>query len=248
VQTFVDAQISISPLTSTEEVGSSHTFTVTLTKNAGAGSSVVAPGETVAVTLTDDHGAANSGLAGSCVTGVTDSNGQCTITFNSASAGTVTVNARSTLSVGGVSLTRATNDGAHGDSANAVQTFVDAYITISASPAMPTAGTDNEVLTISVYTNDGSGGVYAPADGVPVTASIATDSASSSFSGGVSTCQTDSSGPTEGTCTVTINASSAGHTTVNASFTNLSVGGVQLSRATGDNVSLDSADAAIDWQ
>jgi hypothetical protein len=125
---------------------------------------------------------------------------------------------------------------------------VDAYITISASPAMPTAGTDDEVLTVSVYTNDGLSGGYAPADGAPVTASIATDSASSSFAGGMSTCTTDSSGPTEGTCTVTINSSTAGQTTINASFTNLSVGGVPLSRATGDNVSSDSADAAIDWQ
>ena len=64
------------------------------------------------VTLTDANGAVHTAPTGSCTTAGanTDANGQCTITFTSNSAGTVTGHATSILSVGGsASFTIATN-------------------------------------------------------------------------------------------------------------------------------------------
>jgi hypothetical protein len=46
---------------------------------------------------------------------------------------------------------------------------------------------------------------------------------------------------------VTINSASTGQTAVRASFSNLNVGGVLLSRETADYVSQDTADALITW-
>jgi hypothetical protein len=65
---------------------------------------------------------------------------------------------------------------------------------------------------------------------------------------GANSCTTSSAAGTLGTCTLTIKSPTAGHTDANASFSNFSVGGVPLSRATGDGKSQDSADASIDWQ
>jgi hypothetical protein len=126
VKTFVDARISITP-DATNGITEPHTFTVTLLKNLGDGNGfVAAPGEHVSVTLTDGGGAAHTTPTGSCTTAGanTDSTGKCQITFTSTSAGTVTGQATSTLTVLGVPLTRTTGDGAHGDSSNAVKTFV----------------------------------------------------------------------------------------------------------------------------
>jgi hypothetical protein len=247
VKTFVDAKVSIGP-SATNAVGQSHTFTVTVLKNVGDGAGfVAADGEHVAFTLTDGNGAAHTAATGTC-TGAganTDANGQCQITFTSPSAGTVTGHA-SISSAAGVTLSRATGDGLHGDGPDAVKTFVDAYIAIDPLTASPTAGSD-QPLTVSVYINDGSGNGYAPTGGVPVT--VTPNDSGGASSGGSQTCTTSSAADsTLGTCPVTINSATAGQTTVNASFVNLNVGGVLLSRATNDNVSQDSADASIDWQ
>jgi hypothetical protein len=131
----------------------------------------------------------------------------------------------------------------HGDGLDVSKTWVDAYITISPLTDTPTVGTD-EVLTISVYTDDGSGSGFVLADGVPITASLHnTGGATADFNPtGTGTCTTSG-----GTCTVTINSPAAGNTAVNAEFSGLSVGGAALSRATGDSLSQDSTDASIDW-
>src|SRR5262249_7147977 len=131
----VDAKISIAP-NKTNEVGQPHTFTVTLLENAGDGNGfVAAAGEHVDLTLTNSNGAnavldaANSTCDNAGAN--TDSSGQCKIVFTSQTAGQVTGNANSTLSVSGVSLTRATGDSHTGDSGPAVKTFVDAKISIA---------------------------------------------------------------------------------------------------------------------
>jgi len=50
---------------------------------------------------------------------------------DSTTAGLVTINASTNGVVAGQSITRSTGDGLSGDSANAVKTYVDAYITIT---------------------------------------------------------------------------------------------------------------------
>src|SRR6185369_2333650 len=96
VKTFVDARIHITP-TATNRVGQPHTFTAHLEKNLGSGW-VDAAGETVTITLTNG-GAAGATPSGP-FTGTTNANGLFAATFTSATPGTVTGHASSTLNLG----------------------------------------------------------------------------------------------------------------------------------------------------
>src|SRR4051812_46469867 len=131
---WVGAKIAIAS-SATNEVGQPHTFTVTLSRDTGSGY-VLAANQHVDVTLTDGTGAAHTTPTGSCTTAGsnTDQNGQCTITFNSPAAGTVTAHATATLPVDGHAITVST-DGMGDSSADAVKTFVDASITIGPASA-----------------------------------------------------------------------------------------------------------------
>jgi uncharacterized surface anchored protein len=134
---FVDAAISITP-DATNGITEPHTFIVTVTKNLGSGGGfVAAAGEHVTATLTDAGGAVHSSPTGSCTTAGpnTDANGQCTITFTSNSAGTVTGNASVTINFGGnaTAVTRDTDPvtpAGHGPdgSGPATKTFVQGFI------------------------------------------------------------------------------------------------------------------------
>jgi hypothetical protein len=243
VKTYVDATISIAP-SATNEVGKSHTFTVTLSKDVGDGAGfVAAAGEHVDVTLTDSNGASHTPPTGSCTNAGanTDAAGQCTITFTSNAAGQVNGHATSTLSVGGVSITVAT-DGVAPNSGDAVKTFVDANIHINPPTATNPTGTTH-VLTSNVMVNDGQGGGFVPApNGTVITHTIV--SGPGSFVGGISTCTVTNG---LGSCTVTITSSVAGTTVVRASVT-LSVGGISLTRTTNDGVHGDGSDAQKIWQ
>jgi Prealbumin-like fold domain len=121
---YVDAYITIGPATATNTVGDPHTFTVTVKQNLGDGAGFVnAPdGTKPTVTLTDTLGASSSISSNTCASPGTV-NGTCTVTFTSTTAGTVTGHATVTLTVGGVSLTRAT-DGTGQNSGDAVKFFV----------------------------------------------------------------------------------------------------------------------------
>jgi len=112
---WVNASISIGP-NGNNPVGAPHTFTVTVLKDNGAGLNngrgVPAEGEHVDFTLSDSGGSkavvdtANSTCDNAGAN--TDANGQCTIVFTSATAGTTVGNASVTLTVAGKSLTRTT--------------------------------------------------------------------------------------------------------------------------------------------
>jgi 2C-methyl-D-erythritol 2,4-cyclodiphosphate synthase len=124
VKTYVDANVSIAP-DATNGITESHTFTVTVLANDGSGSGYQAvSGVNPVVTLTPAGGAAVTGLTDNCAATGTNTSGQCSVTFTSNSAGTVTGNASITFTVDGQSLTRATGDSHAGDSTDAVKTFV----------------------------------------------------------------------------------------------------------------------------
>lgn len=78
---FIAPELTLSPLTDTNLVGSSHTLTATLVDENGT----AMPGETVTFTVTDGP---NAGLTG---TGVTDSNGKTTWNYVGAIPGTDTI-------------------------------------------------------------------------------------------------------------------------------------------------------------
>lgn len=124
---FVDARIKIEPPLDTNGIGESHTVTVSVEKDLGAGGGWEAlAGATPAVTLSPSGGAAVASKVDNCVSpGGTGSNGQCTVTFTSNSAGTVTGAASVTVTVDGQSITRSTT-AAHGGipASSAVKHFV----------------------------------------------------------------------------------------------------------------------------
>lgn len=132
---FVDGRVSISP-DATNGIGESHTFTVTATQKIGAAASFTAATDGhVDVVLTDGGGAINNiDAANSTCDDAGDNlnaSGQCTITFLSNTAGTVTGHATVTMNLvtseGNISITRQTNN-ANGNSGDAVKTFVDGTI------------------------------------------------------------------------------------------------------------------------
>jgi len=234
---WASAKITIVP-DATHEVGESHTFTVTLSKDTGPGF-VPAPGEHVDFTLTDSNGAAHTAATGSCTNAGANTNasGQCTITLTSPTAGKVTAHAFSTLVVSGTTITVATN-GLAPNSGNAVATFVDANVQITPASAINPVST-NHTLTGHVNVNTGSGAFANAPDGTTISFTL---SGAGSFVGAIS-CTT--AGGT-GSCSVVISSAAAGSSTVRAK-TDVTVGGVTLHRESADGKAGDSADAGKSW-
>jgi hypothetical protein len=132
---FVNGRISISP-DDINGIGESHTFTVDVDKDEGAGAGFVAATVgNVDVTLTAADGAAAvlDEAASTCDDAQPDgdnlnANGQCTIVFTSNTTGTITGHATVTMTLntteGPITITRETN-GTAPNGANAVKEFVD---------------------------------------------------------------------------------------------------------------------------
>jgi hypothetical protein len=118
---------------------------------------------------------------------------------------------------------------------------VDANIQITPATATDPVG-DNHVLTVHVNVNDGTGSVNAP-DGTVISLSLTNAGGATATFVGPSSCTT--AGGT-GSCQVTISSPTAGTTTIHAT-TNVTVGGLSLTRSTGDTHAGDSADALKSW-
>src|SRR5262249_30507749 len=147
---FVDARISIAP-DDTNEVGQSHTFTVTLLKDLGDGNGLVAAaGESVPVTLDGTLGAvpdingpgvAPAAADPSSIVVTTGLDGKASVSLPAAPTVKVFGDAKATLSLDpdgpgagslpAISVTRQTGDGLSGDSGDATKAFVDARISIA---------------------------------------------------------------------------------------------------------------------
>jgi hypothetical protein len=174
------------------------------------------------------------------VSGTTDGGGHFFVSFTSATAGQVIGNASTTFSVGGVSLTRATGDSHTGDGGPATKTFVDANIQITPATATNPVGSPH-TFTVTVQQNAGQGAGFVPApNGTVVHLSITSGAATFVATGTQTQDVTISNGL--GAFTVVINSTVAGDNTIHASTT-FSVGGVSLTRATGDTHVGDSPDA-----
>ncbi|MFL5981692.1 MAG: beta strand repeat-containing protein [Gaiellaceae bacterium] len=132
-KTFVDAYIVITPHEATNSVGDPHTFVVQVFQNDGltaaqGGDGVTgftsAPDHTfVTVSFTNQNGANWQTTLDTCASPNGTSGGSCSVTGSSASAGDVIAHATVTFSVGGVSLTRAT-DGTGNNSLDAIKHFI----------------------------------------------------------------------------------------------------------------------------
>jgi hypothetical protein len=238
-KTYVDARIHITPLTATNEVRSQHVITAFVEVNTGSGFAPAPAGTGVTFSLTAGSPPAAFVGSNSCTTiGAT---GMCTVTINSGTATLVTIHATTTVTVGGLSVTRSTGDGLSGDSADAQKTYVDARINLS-----PLTATNNvqspHTITATVEQNLGSGWGPAP-NGTVVMFSLTAGSPPAFFVGGVSQC-TVAGGA--GMCSVTINSNSTTSVTIHAT-TSFTVGGLLLTRSTGDGLSGDGPDVHKDY-
>jgi hypothetical protein len=121
VKSFVDARISITP-NGVNPVGATHTFTAHVDVNSGGGFVPAPVGTQITFSIASGPGT----LSGSpCAT--VGATGSCTANLTSLVPGTTVVNASTTLSVGGVSLTRTTN-GSGGNSGPATKLWADAAV------------------------------------------------------------------------------------------------------------------------
>jgi hypothetical protein len=231
-----DMFITITPPTATNAVRQAHVYTVTVTQipNGATPATTANISRTVSPTpdLQNDTTCGN----GIAFNGGTPNVATCTVTINSSTAGTFTINASATATIGGLSITRATNGTpGPGGSGPATKNYVDARLTLSPLLATNEVG-ENHVITATVQQDTGSGFVAAPNGTVVTFSLVAPNSIMASFVGSNS-CMT-----TAGQCQVTIVASNVGSVGIHATTT-FSVSGVSLTRSTGDGLSGDSSDA-----
>jgi len=237
----VDANIQITPQQATDPVGDNHTLTGHVNVNDGSGTANAPDGTVINFSLTNSGGATATFVGpSSCTT--SGGTGSCTVVISSPTAGSTSINATTTLSVAGVSLTRSTGDSKTGDSPDATKVWInpDANIQISPQSAQDPVG-DTHTLTGHVNVAPDAVTFSNAPDGTLITFSIV--SGPGSFVGGVNTCTT--SGGT-GSCTVQITSAVAGTTVIRAA-TDVTVSGVSLHRETNDGHTGDSSDANKTW-
>jgi hypothetical protein len=250
---FEDARVTIAT-SATNEVGQPHTFTATFSVNRGDGNGFqLESGANCTITLANSNGAV-ANPAGP-VSGTTNGSGQFAVTFTSATGGVVTGNASCSKTVNTVVLTRDTDPATAnigsgpGGSGPVTKKFVDAFITIGPTPATNSVG-EHHTWTITVMQNDGlaagaPGGdaynAYGPApDGTFVT--VTTQNQGGANAQLILDGCKSPNGTLGGTCTYTFSSATAGDVIGNASVTFL-VGGISVTRATGDGKSSDSGPA-----
>jgi peptidyl-tRNA hydrolase len=228
-----DVRVRIAP-DDVNAVRDPHTFTVTVEKKSGGGDFVPAADGHADVTLTAATGASPvvDQAASTCddAGDNLDANGQCTITFTSPTAGTVTGHAKATVTLGGETFVRE-SDGQSPNSGDAVKRFVDANITIAPDDT-------NEVgqphtFTVTVKKNAGDGNGFVPASVGDVDFSLADQHGASSV---VNTAASSCDDPGDnldanGQCTIVFTSNSAGTVIGNASV-QLALDGVTLDRDT----------------
>jgi uncharacterized repeat protein (TIGR01451 family) len=224
--TLGDARISIAA-DATNRVDDEHTFTVTVEMYLD-GVWAPAAGASVDAVATGVGGI----TGGTCETGTTDTNGQCTVHVNSSVPGQTAVSASTSLNVGSAVISVST-------AVPAVKTWVDAQIAITGNATNQVG--EEHTFTVTVKANYGDPDVWVPAAGVTVSASAA-------GVGGITsgTCQTDVT-DADGQCTVLVNSSIPGQTTINAS-SDLTLDGVAVSVSTPDPGTKIWVDARISIQ
>jgi hypothetical protein len=243
-----DANIKITP-DDVNEVGQSHTFTVTVNKTFGGTESPVA-GVKPTVTLTDANGAVNTISENTCASTGTNAQGKCTVTFTSQTAGTVTGHAAADVPLSASASKHVETDGQGSNSGDAVKRFVDSKISIGPDDVNKVG--DPHTFTVTVLQDDGltaaqgGDGVtgFGPAvdsAGRPVKPDVTlTDSGGAVNAISSNTCP-DPGADSHGECAVTFTSNTAGTVVGHAAVT-FEVSGVSISRET-DTTHGSSGDA-----
>ena len=230
VVTWVNAGISIADIeglrSPTNEVDNAHTFVVTVKADSSGGHPNF---QSITASVNPDQLLQNDNTCGS-PTVVDTYTRTCTITINSSVPGVFTIKAAAEVKIKGVTLVLATGD--HGGFPNATKTYVDARISVAPDGVNPVGA--EHTFTILVQQHDGiSWG--------PATAVFPTYSLDNSPGATVMDNETCSAGTgTTGECTVKVQSSTTGTTTINAEVSLTMGGGVTLSRQT-------QTDAVATW-
>jgi len=243
VKRFVDANVSITPLSDVNEVKHQHTFTIT--------TNAFPAGTTPQLTsILPTVSPAPTTLSTSCGTPVLSNGGNtatCTVTINSDSAGTYTANAtanwhftdpdpNSVPATADVSRSTAGNSGP-GGSAGGTKRYVDAYITINPPEATNSVGQAHTV-TVNVFQDNGNHAPGAPVwepapNGTIVNVTLTPDPSDPGATAIIippgDKCATV--GTSLGACDVTFTSPTAGTIIAHAAVTFL-VGGESLHRET----------------
>jgi hypothetical protein len=222
--TVVDASISLSPATGTNEVGkTSNSVTCTIKQDTGSGPAAAPNGTPCNWSITAGP---NNTQSNSCNT--TGGTGTCTFAYTgSGTPGIDTIHASTTFTVDTVSLSRSTlgsGTDVSGDGLDVTQTWVDARIKIEGTAANKVGSA--HTFTVTFEQNDGTHGWQPVPVGNKPTVTI-TPAAPSSVTNNCALTGTDVSG----VCTVQINSTSPGVFTANVSGS-VTVGGVPLTRDT----------------
>ena len=202
----VDARITIDPVTGSDETGGFHTLSATVEVDAADGSGFVPAPDGSEVTFDVMSGPGSFAGASSCTT----TGGSCSVELTSDASGVTTVSATTEVVVAGVPLTRTTGTGDN-NGGNAVETWVDAYITIGSDDSNGIG--DAASLTVTVWEDDGSGRGFLPAAGAPVTVTLGNESGADANAAGPFIGVTDGLGA----FTVTFTSATAGTVTGYAS-------------------------------
>jgi hypothetical protein len=250
----LEANIQIAPATATNEINTNHTLTITVNAVNGilaSGNAVPLDGTATASIVSGPGSFVGSPTCTYTVPAGGATTASCTVVITKTTPGTTVVSATSDISMttsgsgfpseGIVTRTTNTTDNTNaGGSGNASKTWVDANIQITPATAANAVGT-NHTLTGHVNVNDGTGFVNAP-DNTIITFQLLAPIVGS-FQPPGSLCLT--AGGT-GSCTVVITSNATGTSTVEASTT-VSVGGVSLTRTTGDGLPGDGPNAQKEW-
>jgi hypothetical protein len=216
----VSGSISISPATSSTEVGTTRVLTITM----AAVGSTIAPGTYSATANLSNSGGSVATFVGSSTCSYTDVNPSCTVTISSQSAGGSRVTATTSfMTTSGTFIARhtgSTDNAAAGGSDPASVLWVQATAALNPVGVVAAVGTSSAITATA-------GVLGAPMDaGGTFQASIS--GGPGGFSG-PSSCDYAASASTS-SCTLALTSSQAGTTAVHAT-TAVSLGGIQLTRS-----------------
>jgi hypothetical protein len=231
-QRWVDAKIAIrAPQPS--RVGQPVTFTARLEKDTGTGSFEPAAGEPVTITATASNGASLTPLGP--VTCTTNEAGECAASFTSATTGTASATASSTLSVANSASFTVNTDGNGANSGSASATWVNARILVAQTERNPWDHSHTLTATLEKDTGTGS---WVPAAGEKLTIMLAGSGGAVPSPAGPLSCMTDS----VGRCSVAFVLSTTG-TVIGHAASTLSVGGSSSFTVESDGIAPNSGDA-----
>jgi hypothetical protein len=228
-KTYVDAKISIGP-NATNIVGDPHNFTINVMKDIGDGNGFVAANNTdVTVDFVSVNATVQSPNPAMCTT---DSSGQCIVTVNSTSAGTIKATASATVEIDEASLSR-TTDGSGNNSYPAVKTYIEIGAKINITPDATNEVGDPHNFTINVMEN--TGGEFENAANEKVTVNFVSSFGAENQTSAM--CTTDGNG----NCTVMINSAMTGQIVASAA-SNVNVTGTIIPVST-DGIDPNSGNA-----